>query len=162
MDRNKLLEFPGYDASKYDEVDRLISITENKLDDGEDARDEIAQIHALVGKVNEFTEYTFRNYWRSISKEELIERILTPHPPEIDKLSRDEILLVLKKMTETEIEHSSYYLELLSKNTPYAYSLSDLVYWPHRLGYPPDLSLEEMAGIIFRNEPPPVLRDRQA
>lgn len=159
MDRNKLLEWPGYAPSKYETVGKLISIIEGKLEDGEEVTDEIAQIHSLAGKANEFTEYTFRHYWRSISKEELIERILTPLPPEIDNLSRDEILTVLKKMTETDIKHSLYYLALLSKNSPYAYSLSDLVYWPGRLGYPPDLSLEEMANIIFHNEPPPILKD---
>jgi hypothetical protein len=156
MNRDILLELPSYDASKYDEVDRLISIIEEKLEDGDDVTNEIAQIHSLADKVNEFTEDTFRYYWSSTSKEELIEEILIPYPPEIDNLTQNEILIILKKMTETDIEHSTYYLELLTKNSHYEQSITNLVYWPNNMGYESELSLEDLARIIFNNEIPPI------
>ncbi|MCH2044178.1 MAG: hypothetical protein MK212_08535 [Saprospiraceae bacterium] len=152
MDRSKLLEVPSYDASKYDVIDQLISTIEDKLDYNEDISDEIAQVHLVANKVNQFDEDTFKNYWSAVSKEEIIEEILTPNPPRIENITQEEILQVLEKMTKLDIAHSDYYLELLCKNCAYPHSISDLIYWPNELGYTSDPSLEEKARILYNNE----------
>ncbi|MEO1438135.1 MAG: hypothetical protein AAFV80_21515 [Bacteroidota bacterium] len=136
-------------------MDRLIAVIEEKLAHQQSIDSELAQIHTLANKENTFYEATFQNYWSSISKAELIEAILRPHPPNIDNLTQEEILKILHKMTHTDIDHSTYYLNLLDQNLSYPYGISDLIYWPNQLGYPLDLSLEEMASILFEHKPPP-------
>ena len=155
MNRTLLFEVTSYDQSNYDEVSRLISEIEEKLEDGDDVSSEIARVHIFANKENKFNEDTFRNYWTAMSKEELIEEILTPSPPKIENISQEEILLTLTKMTKTDLAHSDYYLSLLRLNSSYTHGISDLIFWPNELGYDLQLSIEEQARIIFENEAPP-------
>lgn len=155
MIRKELFQVPPIAASNYELVSQLIDVIEEKLERGQAVHPELAQIHTLANKTNQYTANSFRNYWAAISKEELIIEILTPSPPVIEHITREEVLWVLQAMTETALDHSSYYLALLEKNTPYTSALSDLIYWPNELGYSLDLPLEEMARIIVENEEPP-------
>ena len=155
MTRKEMFQVPSINTSNYELLSQLIDSIEEKLERGQTVHQELTQIHTLANKTNQYDANSFRNYWAAMSKEELIVEILTPSPPAIEHITREEVFWVLQAMTETALEHSSYYLELLEKNTPYTSALSDLIYWPNELGYPLDLPLEEMARIIVENEEPP-------
>ena len=155
MTRKEMFQVPSINTSNYELLSQLIDSIEEKLERGQTVHQELTQIHTLANKTNQYDANSFRNYWAAMSKEELIVEILTSSPPTIEHITREEVFWVLQAMTETALEHSSYYLELLEKNTPYTFALSDLIYWPNELGYSLDLPLEEMARIIVENEEPP-------
>jgi hypothetical protein len=152
MLRTHLLTPPKIDPQKLKKLDPLISIVEEKLEDGLDVTAEMKAINEIANKKYQYGPEIIDRYWTAMSKEELMRQIAIPDPPEIPNITQEEIYEVIKLQTETN--YGVYYLNLLKYNTEYPH-ISDLIYWPNELGYDLNLSREEMARIIFENEQPP-------
>lgn len=151
MDRTHLLEVPSINSIDRMVVADLVTVIEGKIEDGLPIDQELAEVHQFTNGQIKYDLSAFRDYWKSMSKEEFVTELLTPAPRIIPDLSEAEILIILTKMTQTDMDNSIYYLTLLAKNTTHtADFISNLVYWPNHLGYSLDLTLEAMAKILAR------------
>ncbi|SHJ11647.1 hypothetical protein SAMN02745163_01339 [Clostridium cavendishii DSM 21758] len=119
----KELEFPGFDESKIAYVSQLIDfIAEN----GEaDYQNELLELNHITGK--NYKGIEFAEYWGWTSLDIISRKALTPNPPFIKDLSKNEIIEIisiiknhLKNCEDVEFE---YYTELLHRSLP----LSDIL-----------------------------------
>ena len=112
----KALEFPRIDEGKLDAVEALIAAIADK--EPGTAGAELEDLAALTGKVH--TDVEFAEYWSWTDLDTLARLTLTPEPPCIPDLSREELV----ELVET-IQHCSvtgrewamrYYTALLRRS----------------------------------------------
>lgn len=114
------LDYPQIDTSKIETVKKLIgSIAQNP--DGDDSR-ELMELNQITGKTHSAAE--FYEYWGWTDLDTAAKLALTPKPPCIRDLSRDEVkemVSIIKScLISGEDEKAEYYMELLHKSLPLA------------------------------------------
>lgn len=111
------LEFPIIDFSKIEEVKELIdAIAENMKDNSE----ELEKLNSITNKQHSAEE--FAEYWGWTDLDILAQVALTPEPPCIRDLEKEEIVTLIKIIKESfingEDNKTEYYVELLHKSLP--------------------------------------------
>lgn len=114
----KELEFPKIDESKIAYVSRLIDfIVENGT---EYYHKELAELNRITGKKYNGIEFT--EYWGWTSLDMISRQALTPNPPYIRDLSKNEIIemigVIKSHFEDGEDVEAEYYTELLRKSLP--------------------------------------------
>ena len=112
------LNYPQIDKQKLDIVKELIDrIAEPSNGDCSYALNEL---NCITGK--SYSELVFVEYWGWTDLDMLAERVLTPEPPYINDLTRDEmkeiVSIVQKCLMLGEDNKADYYMELLHKSLP--------------------------------------------
>ena len=116
----EVLNYPQIDTSKIETVKKLIEhIVENP--DGDDSR-ELTELKHITGKIHSAEE--FFEYWGWTDLDTVARLALTPKPPCIRDLSRDEVkdmVSIIKScLISGEDSKAEYYIELLHKSLPLA------------------------------------------
>lgn len=116
----EVLNYPQIDTSKIETVKKLIEqIAENP--DGDDSR-ELTELNHITGKIHSAEE--FFEYWGWTDLDTAAQLALTPKPPCIRDLSRDEVkdmVSIIKScLISGEDSKAEYYMELLHKSLPLA------------------------------------------
>lgn len=111
------LEFPIIDFSKIEEVKELIdAIAENMKDHSK----ELEKLNSITNKQHSAEE--FAEYWGWTDLDILAQVALTPEPPCIRDLEKEEIAAIIKIIKESlingEDNKTEYYVELLHKGLP--------------------------------------------
>ncbi|MDE7423330.1 MAG: hypothetical protein K2N51_06520 [Lachnospiraceae bacterium] len=111
------LEFPIIDFSKIEEVKELIdAIAENMKDHSK----ELEKLNSITNKQHSAEE--FAEYWEWTDLDILAQVALTPEPPCIRDLEKEEIATFIKIIKESfingEDNKTEYYVELLHKSLP--------------------------------------------
>ncbi|MBD5090068.1 MAG: hypothetical protein HDT30_14895 [Clostridiales bacterium] len=111
------LEFPIIDFSKIEEVKELIdAIAENMKDHSK----ELEKLNSITNKQHSAEEVA--EYWGWTDLDILAQVTLTPEPPCIRDLEKEEIAALIKIIKESfingEDNKTEYYVELLHKSLP--------------------------------------------
>lgn len=114
----KILEYPQIDRTKLDTVKTLIdSIAEYA--NGDYSR-ELDELNHITGKEHDVR--CFFEYWGWTDLDTLAEQALTPEPPCVRDLSKDEIKemvsIIKKSMESLDDVKTEYYEELLRRSLP--------------------------------------------
>lgn len=114
------LIYPQIDSCKLETVKKLIeSISENP--NGDDSR-ELLELNHITGK--EHSAMEFYEYWGWTDLDTVAKLALTPQPPCIRDLSRDElkemVSIIKLCLISGEDDKAEYYMELLHKSLPLA------------------------------------------
>ena len=111
-----ILNFPQIDHQKLDAVKQLIdSIAENQNGDNSHALNELSR---LTGKKHEASD--FAEYWGWTDLEDLAKMALTPDPPRVADLTKEEITelvsVIRSCLISCEDNKAEYYIELLHRS----------------------------------------------
>lgn len=114
----KCLEYPQIDREKLDVVKKLIDSIADHANG--DYSQELSELNRITGK--EYSILNFFEYWGWTDLDTLAEQALTPDPPCIRDLSRDEIKAIVRILKDAIISlddvKTEYYEELLHKSLP--------------------------------------------
>lgn len=114
----KCLEYPQIDREKLDVVKKLIDSIADHANG--DYSQELSELNRITGK--EHSILNFFEYWGWTDLDTLAEQALTPDPPCIRDLSRDEIEAIVRILKDAIISlddvKTEYYEELLHKSLP--------------------------------------------
>ncbi|NMM61907.1 hypothetical protein HBE96_04225 [Clostridium sp. P21] len=132
----KELKFPEIDESKIAYVSRLIDfIAENGT---EDYHNELLELNLITDK--KYTGIEFAEYWGWTSLDIISKQALTPNPPCILDLSKNEIMemigIIKSHFENGEDVEAEYYTELLHKSL----SLSDILHYVMLNGEPEQIA----------------------
>ena len=112
------LNYPQIDKQKLDIVKELIDRIAEPSNG--DSRYALNELNCITGK--SYTALEFAEYWGWTDLDMLAERVLTPEPPYINDLTRDEmkeiVAIVKKCLLSCEDNKAEYYMELLHKSLP--------------------------------------------
>ncbi|MEW9095328.1 MAG: hypothetical protein AB2417_09630 [Clostridiaceae bacterium] len=132
----KELEFPEIDESKIEYVSRLIDVIAKN--GTEDYHKELIEINSITGK--EFNGIQFAEYWGWTSLEMISRQALTPNPPCIRDLSKNEIIemigIIKNHFENGKDVEAEYYTELLQKSLP----LCDILHYVMLEGEPEQIA----------------------
>ncbi len=134
----KVLEFPQINKDDISKVADLIDTIADNLD--RDCSSELKDLQALTGKTHEVEE--FAEYWGWTDLNSLARITLTPEPPRVCDLEREELEAIIEIIKEScingEDDKERYYEELLHKS----------------------LSIPNVMGYIMSNEDVKVIADK--
>ena len=112
----KILEFPQINEENVEKVSDLIDIIADNLD--LDCSEELNALQVLTGKIH--TPEEFAEYWGWTDLESLARTTMTPEPPCVRDLEKDEIETIIEIIKESfikgEDDKGNYYAELLHKS----------------------------------------------
>ena len=112
----KILEFPQINEENIEKVPDLIDIIADNLD--LDCSEELNALQELTGKIH--TPEEFAEYWGWTDLESLARTTMTPEPPCVRDLEKDEIETIIEMIREALIKDEddkvNYYTELLHKS----------------------------------------------
>ena len=114
----EILHYPQIDRQKLDMVKKLIeNIADNPNGDG---CHELSELNRITGK--QYSEMYFNEYWGWTDLDTLAKNVLTPEPPCIHDLSRDEmkeiVSIIKNALISLDDNKAAYYMELLHKSLP--------------------------------------------
>ena len=116
----EILNFPPKRQEQFENVKRLIDSIAEKVN--ADCSMELAELSQITGKQHNAID--FAEYWGWTDLDSLAEITLTPEPPCIRDLTRNEIEEIITMIKEClmigEENKAEYYLELLHKSLPLA------------------------------------------
>lgn len=111
----KILEYPQIKNENLDVVKNLIdSVVENPNGDGSY---ELQELNRITGKTHTLSE--FGEYWGWTDLDSIAKKVLTPEPPYVRNLEKDEIIEIVSIIKSTIISDDNkaeYYIELLHKS----------------------------------------------
>ena len=112
----KILEFPQINEKDIEKVSDLIDTIADNLD--QDCSEELKVLQQLTGKIH--TPEEFAEYWGWTDLESLARTTMTPEPPCVRDLEKDEIETIIEMIREALIKDEddkvNYYTELLHKS----------------------------------------------
>ena len=112
------------------EARSLFEAAERAVDDG-DADAEIAAFNAFAGTTWE--AYTFRNYWRSQSLDELLDSAECGAAGRVADVTEAELVAIIERAMPGrpayEARHEAFYMSLFDANVPRS-GASNLIYYP--------------------------------
>lgn len=112
----KILEFPQINENDLGKVSDLIDTIADNLD--KDCSSELKELQNLTGKNHEYEE--FAEYWGWTDLNGLARITLTPEPPLVRDLEREEVETIIGIIKESYIngedDKGRYYEELLHKS----------------------------------------------
>ena len=112
----KILEFPQIKENDIEKVSDLIDTIADNLD--QDCSEELKALQQLTGKIH--TPEEFAEYWGWTDLESLARTTMTPEPPCVRDLEKDEIETIIEIIRESlikgEDDKGNYYAELLHKS----------------------------------------------
>ncbi len=116
LNMRKILEFPQINENDLGKVAELIEVIADNLD--KDCSTELKELQNLTGKTHEYEE--FAEYWGWTDLNSLARITLTPEPPLVRDLERDELETIIEIIKESYIngedDKGRYYEELLHKS----------------------------------------------
>ena len=114
----EILNFPQTDTQKLDVVKDLIQYIADNPDS--DDSQELSELNRITGK--DYSGVHFFEYWGWTDLDDLAEEVLTPEPPCVRDLSKDEIkeivLIIKDSLISLDDCRAEYYMELLHKSLP--------------------------------------------
>lgn len=112
----KVLEFPQINENDIDKVSDLIDMIADNLD--KDCSNELKKLQNLTGKIHKIED--FAEYWGWTDLNSLARITLTPEPPYVRDLEREELEVIIGIIKESYINGEDakgrYYEELLHKS----------------------------------------------
>lgn len=112
----EILEFPKINENDISKVEELIDIIAENLD--MDCSDELNELQKITGKNHEIFE--FAEYWGWTDLSSLAKITLTPEPPVVSDLKREEleeiIEIILEAFVNDQEDRIRYYAELIHKS----------------------------------------------
>lgn len=114
----EILNYPETDTQNLDTVKDLIQyIADNP---GCDSDHELSELNRITGK--DYSAIHFFEYWGWTDLDALAEEVLTPEPPCVRDLSKEEIkeivLIIKDSLISLDDCRTEYYMELLHKSLP--------------------------------------------
>lgn len=111
----KILDYPQIESEKLDKVKNLIDfVAENP---NRDVGSELQELNRITGKIHVGSE--FAEYWGATDLDTMARKALTPEPPCVRDLKRNEIIeivSIIKSSLISDDNKAEYYIGLLHKS----------------------------------------------